>query len=373
MPLPDWIAPLVPAKLGGAGPIGLDLDGGRLHGVQLEPQAGALRIRAACSAPMSAGDAAAQPDAKSRARSVRAALEGRGFRGRRVVTVLPDAALKLMVVNYESDAQADEAALIVTLVQERIDESIQDCVVDYLPLRTAEKHGARSALVAVASREDVIRHLELLRLAGLEVVALDIAPVAVRRLALQLGGPETTRNSLVIRCGARRSHLIMLSGRRLILYREIDYGEDQAVETLCKSLDMTPDAASEMLLRYGVLAGESSGAAWDDPAAALEISQTITEILKPGLYGLVEQVEMAAVYTASEWHGASVDEVLLLGGLARWPGVDRMLGQMSGVSSRALDPLALCGSEESAERFADLDAGLAVAAGLALRGMEGVE
>lgn len=353
-------APLrgVVASHAGTAPIGLEVDGERLHAVQLE-RGEPPRIRAACSldmTPLGPGGQVAP---------LRRLLGERGFRGRRVVSVLPDEHVKLMVVNYESGPQQDDAHAIVALVQERVDDALQDCVVDYLPLRTAEKHGARSALVAVARREVVIAHLEVLRHAGLEVDALEIAPVAVRRLAVLLAGSETSRNSLVIHCGAQRSHLTMLAGRRLILYREIDYGEDLAVETLGKSLDMTPEAAADVLFRYGVLAHERGDQAWDDPAAAVEISETITEILKPGLYGLVEQVEMAAVYTASEWHGASIDELLLLGRIARWPGIDRMLTEMTSIPARALDPGALC----TGETATGVDASLAVAVGLALRGM----
>lgn len=370
MQLPAWISALASRTGSAAGAIGLDLDRDRLHLVQLERGAHGPRIRAAHSAPFESDLEALLADPRAFGAFLRRAREGHGFRGRRVVSVLPDDTVKLMVLNYEDDPQRSDPELILGLVQERIDGPIEDCVVDYLPLRTAEKHGARAALAAVARREDVITHLELLRAAGLEVLALEIAPVAVRRLVVQLSGADVTHNSLVIHCGAQRSHLTILAGRRLILYREIDYGEEQALETLCKSLDMTPEAAAETLWSYGVAAEQAGDRAWDDPAAAREISETVTEILKPGLYGLVEQVEMAAVYTASEWHGASVDQLLLLGRLARWPGIAHLLTTLASIPASVVDPLAqISGGAEAEEQGAQREVGAAVATGLALRGM----
>ncbi len=348
------------------GPVGLELDRDFLHLAQLEARSAAPALRAARSAPYGRARDALLADPRAFRGFVREALTG--FRGRRVVSVVPDDAVKLMVLNYETESARGEPEQILGLVQERIDGPIEDCVVDYLPLRTAQKHGARSALAAVARRDGVIQHLELLRKAGLEVEALEIAPVAVRRLVVQLAGDDFSCNSLVIYCGARRSHLTMLAGRRLILYRELAYGEDQALEALAKSLDMTADSALEVLRGYGLCAGQAGSGAWEDPAAAHEISETVTEILKPGLYGLVEQVEMAAVYAASEWHGASVDKLLLLGRMAEWPGIDRMFTSLSGVPAEVLDPIrGLLPPDAPAEP--DAGARLAVATGLALRGM----
>jgi Tfp pilus assembly PilM family ATPase len=344
-----------------------------LHLVQLERGAEGLHIRATCSVPSPVqGDDPPPAAAKELKAALRRAFKIQPFRGRRIVTTMPDAGVKLMVVNYEADTERSEPQQILSLVEERIDDAIDQCVVDYVPIRTSgEKRGARSALLAVARRDAVIRHLEFLRAAGLEVEALEIAPVAVRRLVAWLARDDVSRKSLVLHCGAQRSHLVVLDGRRLILYREIDFGEDQAIESLSKSLDMDRESAASVLYRYGVHPDDGGREAWEDPAAAFEISETVMEILKPGVRSLADQIEKASIYTASEWRGACVDQVHLLGRFDRWPGIDRLLGGVVSIPVGLLDPLAApsFGGFSPPDDAAARDGGIALATGMALRGI----
>ena len=354
-----------------ARPIGLDLGAEGLHMLQLDGREQEPRIRAMLSTPYPADREATLASPPQLTSLLRQALKAGGFRGRRVVTAMPESGVRLMVLNYEIDRQTSEPERILQLVGERIDEALEGCVVDYLPIRTSgEKHGAKSALAVVARRDAVIDHLERLRAAGLEVEALEISPVAVRRLVARLLPDETDLNSLVVHCGARRSDLTVFSGRRLILYRELDFGEDETIGALGKSLEMSPEQARSLLYQYGVRA-DAEGRAWDDPAAAQEISETVLEILKPTFYALKEQVDKACVYTASGWRGASVDQVYLLGSIARWPGFDGVLQGFLSLPVRILEPLAAFAPVDGAEAAGrDRHREIAIAAGHALRGVD---
>jgi type IV pilus assembly protein PilM len=356
------------------GAIGCELGDQQLELVQLARSGDALRIVAVGSASL---PRAAEPGAdRPLARAVRGALSEQGFRGRRIVTAMPDADVRLMVVNYQVDASRPDDQVILGLVEERIGDAIEQYVVDYRPIRvTGDERGARSSLVAVARREAVIGQLELLRRAGLRVEALEIAPVAIHRLVSWLGRGETAANELLLHCGRKRSHLIVIAGRRLILYRELDFGEDLATEAVAKSLDMDADAAASVLRRYGPWPDHEGRESWDDPAEALEIAETVGQILKPSVCGLTEEIDRAGVYTASQWRGAGVERIWLLGSFASWPRIDRLLESLVSLPVRVLDPLAALtgGDRGSADPGAPLAGASAVAAGLALRGLDGDE
>ncbi len=342
---------------GEVGPIGLQLGGDRLRMVQLERRGEEIGVRAAVSQPA--------PDELALRNPVRAALRAQPFRGRSVVTVLPPPGAKLMVVNYQLDDATDEPQRILGLVQERIDEPIAECVVDYQPIRAdAERGGPRSALVAVAREAEVVAYLERLRAAGLEVAALEIVPVAVHRLVGWLSRENLSSHSLVLHCGRRRTHLIGLAGRRLVLYQDIEFGGASLVEALAKTLEMHVDEASRLLERYGVWPDETGTRAQADVAEALEIVETVREIVKPAVYALAEQVERAAVYTASQWRGAAIDRILLLGDFAAWPGIDRLVQSLVSIPTEVLDPLA------GASACVDDADDFALAMGLALRGLQ---
>jgi Tfp pilus assembly PilM family ATPase len=133
---------------------------------------------------------------------------------------------------------------------------------------------------------------------------------------------------------------------------------------------MPEETAQHLLSRTGVAPGNNE----DAVAVAVDESglmNTLSEILKPQFMKLVEEIKRAFLYAASETRGRGVTQVYLLGSIARWPGAEQLLTNLSGSTvSKIPNPLALFPSSESTE-----DAGahfapeIAVATGLALRGM----
>lgn len=355
------------------GPIGFDLACDRLHMVQLESQGEGVRVRAAASCDYPADRDAILGAPHELKSLVASALRSQPFRGRQVVTVMPGDAVKLMVLNYELGAQQSEPELILSLVGERTKEPLDEWVVDYHPIRPSHaKQTELSALVAMAREEAVIRYLELLRRAGLEVEALEIPPVAIRRLVTRLATRDFEEDVMILHLGRESSHLTVLWGRRLILYREIEFGEDRAVELVAKSLDLPLESAESLLVEYGVYPGAarppaSAGAAPEASARSSEISETVMEILTPGFGGVAEQIGNALVYTASRTRGESVDLIYLVGAAAQWPGIDQLLSSLAAIPVRLLDPIQAITGRHGEARIADAPR-IALAASLALRG-----
>lgn len=343
----------------GATPIGLEVTPTELRLAQLDLCGGGLRQRAAAVVPVS--DPEALPDA------LRRALRAGRFRGRRVVAALPDAGTRVMVLNYTAVEGQSEPETILGLVRERIEGPVEEFVIDYVPIRTSEdSQGARSALVAVARHADAVAFLDRVRDGGLEIDALEIAPVAVHRLLAWLGRGDLSSHTLMLRCGAKHSDLLVQAGRRLVLYREIAFGEESVAETIGKALDLPRDEALGVLERFGVWPEDAAGAPDAEPAQRIEIASTLREVLKPVAYLLLSEVERAGVYTASQWRGATFDRLCLLGRFVEWPGFDRLVENLVSIPTECLDPVeALFDASPPAE---SVDADLSVAIGLALRG-----
>ena len=350
------------------GPIGFDLACDQLHMLQMERCRERLRVRAAASCPYPVGrDAILQSPGELKPLVART-LRSEPFRGRKVVTVIPGDAVKLMVLSYELNSQQSEPELILSLVRERIKEPLDEWVVDYHPIRPShEKQSELSALVAIAREDAVIRHLELLRSAGLEVAALEIPPVAIRRLVIRLAMRDFGEDVMILHFGRDKSHLTVLWGRRLILYREIEFGENRAIEQVAKSLDLPLDSAAALLLEFGVFPETASP---DLDRASVEISETVMEILTPGFATVAEQIGNALIYTASRTRGESVDLIYLVGAVAHWPGVDKLISSLTAIPVRILDPLQAITGTRSAfpPSVSDASPNIALAASLALRG-----
>jgi type IV pilus assembly protein PilM len=354
------------------GPIGLDFALERVNLLQLERNGAGLRIRAAASVAYPEEREALMGSPAALKALLRKARAGRPFAGRRVVTAMPRDTGRLFNLTYEGAPDGDEAA-VVRATQERLASDLKDWVIDYLPIRQSDSDkGERSAIVVAAPRAAVVEYLETLRQAGLEVEALEVGPVAIRRLVASLGQSGDDGNVLVINFGKTQTYLSAVWGRRLILNREVDFGEASVLEQLSRQLDLPLQEATALPYECGVYYDQEAD--WGEEFAGTEdqAARAVAEILKPAFARLVQEVSKALIYASSVTRGASVHKVYLFGGIARWPGADRLLASLLSLPVEIPDPFQAFLANRNGSPSANLTpvAHLGLAAGFALRGMQ---
>ena len=340
------------------GPIGFEFTDDKIRLVQFQAGEEGLGIRALSELNVE------EPDNERELRKlVRGGIRSAGFRGRKIVTALPPDRLKLMVVNYELDGHSTDEDKILELVEQRSPTGLDEAVIDYLPIRGEQEKAERSALVALASEDEVVEYLELMRRIGLEVEALEIVPVAVRRLATWPPTLHSGENTMLLYSTGSSSDLTVLWGRRLILYRSVNFGHETPIATLCRVLDV-PETAARILLERSLrhLRGESSteGARED-----MEAARTAREILRPCFVELAEEITQALTYTESRLQGERINLLLLAGSIGNWVGIQNLFQEYMPLPVEVLDPLKCVPSRHGIERRF----GMEVAAGLGLRGM----
>lgn len=354
------------------GPIGIDIALEAIHLVQLEA---AINCRPAVRAKISLDIKGTRNDLLQQPHQFRSlvkrALAADRFQGNKAVLALPSGMFRTVSVNYQFAGPAkDEPAAVLRAMKGRLDGDLGQYVLDYMPVGGRSKNDEKLALVAVSERDKVVDFLELARKAGLDTTALEIGPLAISRLTSALSEDSGEATILVVNSGRRASYLTLISGNDLLFDQEVAIGEQSLVKHICETLDMPEETARHLLSRTGVSPGENE----DAVAIALDESglvNTLSEILKPQFMKLVEEIKRAFLYAASETRGRGVTQVYLLGSIARWPGAEQLLSNLSGSRvSKIPNPLALFPSNETTE-----DAGahfapeIAVATGLALRGM----
>jgi Tfp pilus assembly PilM family ATPase len=334
-----------------------------IHLVQLDSHAGrVVAVRGWASVALPAGDA---PDSPKRlALLLRKAFHSAGFKGKRVVSAMPHGKVRIHSVTYRPTRERPAADEILSLMRERLDGELADHVLDFLPVREGASDGERLALVAVSRREDVIAHLELLRRAGLDVAALEVGPSAIRRLVCAISPAGEPENVLVLNAGDSASFMTMISGRRLLFDQEVDFGERKLVELVASSLDMPEQIVRDVVAKGGL--DEASSRGLQD----VNLASAIVEILRPELKRLVAEIERGFLYAASETRGGGAKRVYLAGSLARWPGADRQLAAIARLPVTNIpDPLAVLAPEARRVIPAHAIPEIAVATGLALRGV----
>ena len=102
-----------------------------------------------------------------------------------------------------------------------------------------------------------------------------------------------------------------------------------------------------------------------------EVERSIMAIVKPSFLRVAEEVNKALIYTSSLMRGEGVQKIYLFGGIARWPGADRLLQSLVGMPVEIPNPFAafLGGAEPEVHTDSYPVAGIALATGYALRGM----
>lgn len=350
--------------------IGLDMGLDRLNLVQMEQLAGKMHIRAIASIAYPCSRDKLQVNPKILKTLLKHAYATQPFRGKRVVSCLPIDQIKIITITYKHTEGQDDAVAVVAELRERYKSELDNLVVDFMTLRQEEADSnQRDALVALAPREKVVAYLDLLTSAGLSVDALDIGPAALARLVSHTGAihvPEYPKlpNVLLINFGADSSFLTIIWGRRLMLDRPVEFSENRMFTRLKQALDMP----EELMIR---LLYENNTNAEMVNAKPDEINQMVTEVLRPEINLLLQEVNKTLVYMRSKTRGKSVGQIYLTGRVARYPGILNYLREQLHVAVDILDPVEVFAAEKYRLSGHSIGAmpGIALTTGLALRGI----
>ena len=352
------------------GPIGLAFAIEKVYLVQLEQKLdGEIVLRASAAVEYPTNREELLASSKAVKSLLKLALKLAPFSGRNIVTTLLPGDIRMMSIAYQLDKGKSETDAIVKLLESRIKGDLIDYVVDYLPIRAHTSDDERLALVALAKRDIVFEYLELLRMAGFMVEALDIAPSAIKRLISAVSDVDRTDNILVINFGGIKSYMTLISGQRLLFDQGIDFGEVHLIERIASSLDISQEQARELVYTHGL---SPSNPEQEDnyQLPDEEVSETLVEIVKPKFLKLVDEINRVLIYAASETRGKPVKHVYLLGSIARWNGADKVLNKLINIPVSLPNFISKFGHASDYGNYEDSLPEMAVATGLALRGMK---
>ena len=277
---------------------------------------------------------------------------------------MPREYVKLVSVSYPAVAPDAEGATIASLMADRVDGNLSDYVIDYVPVRTSVRDGERLCMVAVTRKEDVVGYLDALSYAGLNIEALEVAPLSLRRLIEFTNSSDSIENTLAIDMGYESTHLTLLSGRRLLATQTVDFGAAQLIELVSATLSISSEVAANLLANEGLSGHPHSGREGDVGSAMLEI-------VKPSFLTLVNAIDRAFLYASSESYGQANKRIRLFGSVGGWPGVAELVSNLTKLPVVLMNAEALPFSTDGHAIGNPCATGLAVAAGLSLWEMPG--
>ena len=312
-----------PAPLSSPGLIGLDIDADHIHLCQIRPlEHGMYSIIAKSSVGYSGTRQELLATPRTLKGLIASALKEKRFKGKRVVALMPSEDVKIILLTYKSNV-SDVDSEVVKMLSRRVDGSIDDYIVDYVPVRSNPSDEEHMVLATVAPRDKVNALLQALIACGLEVDSLDIAPTALRRIVSALYTGPAANNVLMINTYRDESYLTVISGRRLLFNQSVSFSETMLLERIARELDITTTSALELVRANGL--EKSPMASAIDNAGEDGVSATLREIVKPCFLDLISEINRVLVFTASETHGEPMSRVCMLGSIAHWPGAQKML------------------------------------------------
>ena len=345
-------------------PIGLEFAEDRLNAAQFahgEPPV--LRAQASVPYPVARAELLRSPAALKG--FLKQIFKTHGFSGRKVVTTLPSEDVRVLSVTYQvRQGQSDDLA-IAKLMEERVGEDLSQFVIDYMPIRGESHDGDRLAMVLLCERGAVVTYLEQLRKAGLDVEALEVNLVSIRRwISTVISADETLQNVLVVNTGATKTQLTMVSGQRLLFEQQVDFGEDPLLAQVSMALDTPQDVTREIVFRRGVHPTAEATAAPGDIDDTLSSNMILT-IVRPQFSNLVAEIRRAVLFASSETRGGDVGRVYLMGSVAQWPGAADLLESLAAMPVSIAGPVS---SNSAPGTKSEPMPELVIPSGLALRG-----
>jgi type IV pilus assembly protein PilM len=280
-----------------------------------------------------------------------------GTREKRVALALPSAAVISKKVIMPANLREEDMELQVEAeANQYIPFALDEVNIDFQVLGPTANNPQELDVLIAASRKDKIEdRVVAAEEAGLKVIVMDVetyATEAAYALAcnqLPNGGREQT--VMIIDIGAMMMHINVLHDNQSVYLREQSFGGDHLTQEIQRRYGLSAEDA-EIAKRKGGLPDSYSD-----------------EVLQPFIQSLAMEVARALQFFTSSTQYNRVDHIMLAGGCAAIPGVDRAVSERTQVNAIVANPfINMSISNKVKQQSLAIDApSLMVACGLAMR------
>lgn len=230
----------------------------------------------------------------------------------------------------------------------------------------------QEVLIAAATRETVMEHIEVLQEAGLEPIGLLAEPHALEQFWRTANLGEDEEGAIaVLDLGSHKSNIHVFQGGELQFSRYVPTSGDAFTMALTgmirageQEIELNTAQAEGIKRQHGIPSIEDRGRT----AEEIPLSQVAVRI-RPVLEKLETEISRSFDYYAFQFQGETISRLLLAGGGAQLKGIESFFADRFDVRVGFLDPLApilIADSPALAEVTAADRPAFTVAVGLAL-------
>ncbi len=355
-------------------PIGLDLGTQCIKMLQLEPTQGSIHVVAAGQYTFPVELDGNSPErAEMAIQAVKKLLKQNPFRGRKVISALPDSEVTVKVVRLSQLSSAQVEQAIWFAAAEKLPFDIQSAQLQYIPAGHIQQgDDIRNEMIVLAARnQDVLDHIGLLSAMSLEPVAIDAGPCALFRgfERFLLRGEDEKEVSFIIDIGAATTKVVIGHGAEVAFVKIIKLGSQDLTAAVADCLGISIADAIKIHRSTGICSNPDENEATD--AAEKEVAREVFNASRAVLSELGREISMCLRYHGVMFRGYRPTAVRLTGGEAHSKSTADFLSKALALPVQSGDPFRYTDTSK-----VDLNGNRrkpapswAVSAGLALRGL----
>ncbi len=315
---------------------------------------------------------------------------------------------KYVVTSVANQAQINRIIQMPKMSLKELDEAIKweaeryipfpidEVVLDYDVLDNPDDLPADAqmeVMIAAAQHEVIARNVEVIKLAGLEPVVIDVKPfAALRALRGSLLGEHLTKGTLsggtltesgevgvVLEIGASNSTITLVRGDRVLMNRNINVSGDDFSVAIQKAFGLDFNTAEDVKLNYATatIPTEDEEDLLDFDVNRERYSPAkIFDAIRTPLLDLTTEIRRSLEFYRVQSGDINVDRMFLAGGGAKLRGLADAIGDTLGFRVELGDPWLAVSFDDSSFDAAYLRstaAELTVPLGLAIRGVTGLD
>ena len=233
--------------------------------------------------------------------------------------------------------------------------------------RSIEGDERQMEVLLVAAPNEMVKNTEeVVKIAGMASLAIDLEPFALERAAkIAVSGDVSKQTVALINLGASSSSINIFKEGILRHNRTITTAGNTFTKSIGQSLNLSFEEAEKIKKEKGVIRVEK------DATPVAPTTMRIFNVIIPVLNELVTEIHRSFDYYRSRYKGESVDMVVLSGGTAKFKNIDSFIQNELGIPCEIANPLRSIDVSEvpgyTEEELREIAPSLMVVVGLAVR------
>jgi type IV pilus assembly protein PilM len=340
--------------------LGLDLGSHSVKIVELQGSAGRYRLTRLGQAPMPAESIVQGSfmNAPAIADAIREAYKAGGFRGKDVATSVSGHSVIVKRISLPRQTADELGETIRWEAPQYIPFDINEVHLDYQILQEATVDDQMDVLLVAAKKDLVNDYVNVISEAGLNLAIMDVDAFALGNMFEANYDAPPGQAVALVNIGSAVTNINVMAGKVPIFTRDITSGGNLYTEEIQKALGISFSEAEQIKIGGGDSAGRD--------VVPQEVDVAMREISE----GILGEIQRSLDFYRATTSEIPIAKVVLCGGSAHVPGLDRLFEERIEVPFEIANPFARIETPASvmdAGKLREIAPSLAVAVGLGLR------